>query len=63
ANCCGVVGKLDFFGASLIIGPKGEVLAEGGYESCEPAATLDFSAMESWRQQIPCFSDRKPQCY
>jgi predicted amidohydrolase len=63
ANCCGVQGKLDFFGESLIIGPKGEVLAEGGYEPCEMIATLDFSVMESWRRQIPCFHDRRPECY
>ena len=63
SNCCGVQGKLDFFGASLIIGPKGEVLAEAGYENCELTATLDFSVMEQWRQQITCFADRKPQSY
>lgn len=63
ANCCGIQGKLDFFGSSLIIGPKGEHLAEGGYEPCEISATLDFSEMESWRRQIPCFTDRKPECY
>ena len=63
ANSCGIVGKLDFFGASLIIGPKGEILAEGGYEDCEPTALLDFTGMENWRQQISCFPDRKPACY
>lgn len=63
ANCCGVVGKLDFFGSSLIIGPKGETLAEGGYENCEPLALLDFTVMENWRQQITCFPDRKPAYY
>ncbi|WP_243372061.1 carbon-nitrogen family hydrolase [Geotalea sp. SG265] len=63
ANACGVMGKLDFFGGSMIIGPKGEILAEGGYESCEPAAVLNFAGMESWRQQITCFPDRKPQFY
>ena len=63
ANCCGVMGKLDFFGSSLIIGPKGELLAEGGYENCELTATLDFTVMENWRQQITCFPDRKPEYY
>jgi len=63
ANCCGVIGKLDFFGSSLIIGPKGEFLAEGGYENCELVASLDFSAMGNWRGQITCFQDRKPQYY
>lgn len=63
ANCCGVVGKLDFFGSSLIIGPKGEFLAEGGYEPAELVATLDFGEMEKWRSQITCFPDRKPEYY
>ena len=63
ANCCGVVGKLDFFGQSLIIGPKGEILAEGGYESCEPSALLDPIEMERWRESITCFKDRRPDCY
>lgn len=63
ANCCGVQGKLDFFGKSLIIGPKGEILAEGGYDPCDLVAELDMSLMEKWREQIPCFNDRKPQYY
>ena len=63
ANCCGVVGKLDFFGQSLVIGPKGEVLAEGGYHPCEPCALLDPAEMLSWRESITCFKDRRPDCY
>ena len=63
ANCCGMVGKLDFFGMSMVIGPKGEVLAEGGYEPAAVTATIDFREMVAWREQIPCFNDRKPECY
>jgi predicted amidohydrolase len=63
ANCCGIQGKLDFFGSSLIFGPKGETLAEAGYENGEFIADIDFSVMEKWRQQIPCFNDRKPEYY
>jgi len=63
ANCCGVVGKLDFFGMSMIIDPKGELLAEAGYEAESITAVIDFTEMTAWRQQIPCFMDRKPQCY
>lgn len=63
ANCCGVTGKLDFFGSSLIIGPKGELLAEGGYEPAELVADLDFAEMQKWREQITCFRDRKPEYY
>ncbi|NJD92237.1 MAG: carbon-nitrogen family hydrolase [Geobacter sp.] len=63
ANCCGMTGKLDFFGMSIIIDPKGELLAEAGYEPQNIVATLDFDAMTAWRQQIPCFNDRKPEIY
>ena len=63
ANCCGIQGKLDFFGASLIIDPKGEVLADGGSEPDERCAELDFELMAAWRHQIPCFADRKPAYY
>ncbi|TSK04317.1 MAG: carbon-nitrogen family hydrolase [Geobacter sp.] len=63
ANTCGMVGKLDFFGSSLLVGPKGEILAEGGYENCEPTAILDPAEVTSWRQNINCFQDRRPECY
>ncbi|MBT0665029.1 carbon-nitrogen family hydrolase [Geobacter pelophilus] len=63
ANCCGMTGKLDFFGMSMIIDPKGVVMAEGGYEPAAIIADLDFEDMYKWREQIPCFRDRKPQCY
>jgi predicted amidohydrolase len=63
ANCCGVVGKLDFFGESLILGPKGEILAEAGNQPGEPSALLDPAEMERWRESITCFKDRRPDCY
>ncbi len=62
-NACGPIGKLDFFGMSMIIDPKGEVLAEAGEEQAEIYAPLDMAVMEQWRAQIPCFSDRRPEIY
>ena len=62
-NTCGTVGKLDFFGMSMIIDPKGELLAEGGEDEGELVAELDLQAMNDWREQIPCFNDRRPECY
>jgi predicted amidohydrolase len=63
ANCCGVTGRLDFFGMSMIIDPRGVVMAEGGYDPTELIADLDFDDMGKWREQIPCFRDRKPEFY
>lgn len=62
-NACGRIGKLDFFGMSMIIDPKGEVLAEAGEEQCEISGGLDMQEMLDWRAQIPCFNDRKPEYY
>lgn len=62
-NACGLIGKLDFFGMSMIVDPKGEVLAEAGDGEGEIVASLDLQAMADWRAQIPCFSDRRPELY
>jgi predicted amidohydrolase len=62
-NTCGLIGKLDFFGMSMIIGPKGEVLAEAGEAAGEIGAHLDLQSMADWRAQIPCFNDRRPALY
>jgi len=63
ANCCGVQGKLDFFGMSLLIGARGDILAEGGEVDTCLTATFDFAEMEEYRQQIPCYRDRRPEIY
>lgn len=62
-NACGVIGKLDFFGMSMVIDPKGEVLVDAGETPGEVLALLDWQAMDSWRAQIPCFRDRRPELY
>ena len=62
-NACGPIGKLDFFGMSMIIDPKGEVLAEGDESEIEISAHLDMQLMADWRAQIPCFNDRRPEVY
>ena len=62
-NACGIIGKLDFFGMSMIIDPKGELLTEAGEGQGEIFASLDMRVMTDWREQIPCFNDRKPECY
>lgn len=63
ANCCGIQGKLDFFGMSLILSPLGKILAEGGDTETELRAILDFEEMSTYRFQIPCFKDRRPEVY
>ena len=63
ANCCGIQGKLDFFGMSLLISAKGEVLAEAGETDTVLTANFDRQEMKSYRDQIRCFADRRPEIY
>lgn len=63
ANCCGIQGKLDFFGMSLLVAARGEVLAEGGETDTVLCADFDFAAMQAYRSQIRCFHDRRPEIY
>jgi predicted amidohydrolase len=63
ANCCGMQGKLDFFGMSLLLSARGEVLAEAGECDCELIATFEAREMDEYRSQIRCFADRRPEVY
>ena len=62
-NACGLIGKLDFFGMSMIIDPKGEILAEADEQEQQIVAVLDMQVKADWRAQIPCFNDRRPELY
>lgn len=63
SNCCGVQGKLDFFGHSQLISPLGNLLAYAGEEETELVAELDFSEMEAYRRQINILGDRRADVY
>jgi predicted amidohydrolase len=63
ANCSGQIGKFDFPGMSMIIDPKGNILAEADDEERTITAEIDFNDIKEWREKIPCFNDRRPDCY
>jgi omega-amidase len=63
ANCCGIQGKLDFFGMSLLLSARGNVLAEAGEADIELVAEFDAREMADYREQIRCFYDRRPEIY
>ena len=52
-----------FGGASAVIGPWGEVLAEGDDQAALLMAEVDFGAVDEARQHIPVLSDRRPDRY
>jgi len=63
ANCCGVQGKLDFFGLSQLISPLGNILQMAEEENTELVATFDFSEMADYRKKIDILNDRRADIY
>lgn len=60
------VGQEDwkhFFGGSLIVGPRGDVLAQAGGEEAVLTATVDLGSIEPTRMRMPYLRDRRPDLY
>ena len=51
-NRCGITGKTEFGGHSLVIGPDGTVLAEGGAEPDTAWVEIDPAKMQELRQRF-----------
>ncbi len=63
-NCVGNTGNELFGGASAIVSPWGELLAEGDSQSeALLTAEVDLDEVERVRQMIPIFQDRRPDIY
>jgi len=63
ANCCGIQGKLDFFGLSQLISPLGNILDIAGEDNTELVAKFDFAEMADYRKKIDILSDRRADIY
>lgn len=63
SNCCGVQGKLDFFGLSQLISPLGNVLEIAEEKNTELVAKFDFAEMTDYRQKIDILRDRRADVY
>lgn len=59
-NRSGIDPNLSYSGASLIVGPKGEILAQAGSEPCAIHADLDREALLQWRRDFPALSCLNP---
>lgn len=60
-NRAGSDPHLSYPGASLIVGPKGEVLAQAGAEPCAIHADLDREALLQWRRDFPALACLNPK--
>ncbi|MBU9714036.1 carbon-nitrogen family hydrolase [Evansella tamaricis] len=53
----------EFGGKSMIIGPWGEIMAEGAEEETVLFGELEFEEVKKVRKTIPIFSDRRTELY
>lgn len=55
-NRVGSDPHLSYPGASLVVGPKGEILAEAGSDPCSIRADIDREALLHWRRDFPALA-------
>ncbi len=58
-NRCGDDPRQRYGGRSLIVDPRGEVLAEGGDRECVVTAQLDRMRLVAYRGEFPALRDRR----
>jgi|HigsolmetaAR203D_1030402.scaffolds.fasta_scaffold00726_26 predicted amidohydrolase len=62
-NRVGTSGAEQFFGHSMVIGPWGDIVAEGGEGEEVVRASIDLDDVARARRTIPVFEDRRPELY
>ena len=62
-NRCGTEDWKTFFGGSVIVGPRGEVLAQTGSQESVITAPVDLNRIEEIRLRLPYLRDRRPELY
>ena len=60
-NRCGTDPKLTYNGRSLLIDPRGDILAELGNQEGLISADLNLDELQAWRQEFPALQDMHPE--
>jgi omega-amidase len=59
-NRCGADPKLKYNGRSLIVSPKGEILADAGNGESVISTEVDLEGLLTYRKELPFLSDMRP---
>ncbi len=62
-NGCGYAGETKFGGHSLLVSPLGDELVHMGEAEAIAVGTADFSIIQTIRETINVFRDRRPETY
>ena len=60
-NRCGDDPKLAYSGRSLVVDPRGEIIADAGNQECLISAELDLKSLLDYRQQFPVLDDMRTE--
>ena len=58
-NRCGSDPNLRYGGRSLVIDPRGEIVADAGRDETVISADIDVAVVEAWRRQFPALRDMR----
>jgi predicted amidohydrolase len=59
-NCVGTQRGTRYAGGSMLVSPKGEIIASLGEEEGTASGEVSPAAVDSWRRTFPALRDRKP---
>lgn len=63
ANLAGFDGRTHWCGRSVIVDPRGQVVASAGTDEAEITATIDSAMIANERRQEPTLANRRPELY
>lgn len=58
-NRCGRDPKLEYRGGSMIIDPRGQIIADAGDQEGTISAALDLPALQQYRKEFPALADMR----
>lgn len=58
-NRCGVDPALEYNGRSLIVSPRGDILADAGHGQSVVSAELDLAELMAYRKELPFLADMR----
>jgi predicted amidohydrolase len=50
-------------GRSIVVDPKGNVLADAGDRECTIEAEVEARVVEEWRREFPALKDIRDDCF
>ena len=62
-NRVGSEGEMEFAGESIVVNPKGEVIAKAEDKEQLIICDIDLSTASELRNKVPYIKTRRPECY